>query len=284
MLAGPKAADLQAAISAVDQAQQTLMLRRYPYTPEEIQQQQEAVVQARANLALRSEPNRPEDIQQAQAAVEQARGAYDLAVAQAAEAVIYAPFDGVVAAKLLSEGALASPTTPVVTLVSDAVEVDVNVEEANLAQVFEGRPAVLTVAAYPGEEFPAVVEVVSPTADPRSRTFQARIVPTDPEHKLKEGMFAQVRIRGEERQDAVLVPNEAIVQRGGKSVVFVAADGRAHLRELQLGITDGKQTEVLAGLEPGDQVIVAGQETLNDGDMVRISAGPQPPGVAGSNM
>jgi RND family efflux transporter MFP subunit len=269
VLAGAKAADMQAAISGVDQAQQTLSLRRYPYTPQEIQQQQEAVAQARANLALRSEPNRPEDIQQAQATVEQARAAVDLARAQASEAVIYAPFDGTVSAKLMSEGALASPTTPVVTLVTDDVEVAVNVEEARIGQVAQGRPAILTVSAYPGEEFPAVVAMVSPTADQRSRTFQAKIVPQNPGGKLREGMFAQVRIRGDERQNAVLIPNQAIVQRSGKSVAFVMVDGKAQIRDLQLGVTDGRLTEVTDGLEPGDQLIVAGQETLNDGDAVR---------------
>ncbi|MBX5490126.1 MAG: efflux RND transporter periplasmic adaptor subunit [Chloroflexi bacterium] len=273
VLAGPKAADLQAAVSAVDQAQQTLILRRFPNTPQEIQQQQEAVAQARANLALRSQPNRPEDIAQARASVEQARAALDLARAQAAEAVIYAPFAGVVSAKLLSEGALASPTTPVVTLVTNEVEVVVNIEEARIGQVHEGSPAVLTVSAYPGEEFPAVVAMVSPTADPRSRTFQAKVVPQNPEGKLKEGMFAQVRITGEERQNVLVVPNNAIVQRAGRSVAFVAVDGRAQLRELQLGITDGRQTEVLSGLQDGDQLIVAGQETLNDGDQIRITQG-----------
>jgi HlyD family secretion protein len=232
------------------------------------------VEQARANLALRAQPNRPEDVQQAQAAVEQARGAYDLAQEQAAEAVITAPFNGVVSAKLLSEGALASPTTPVVTLVTDAVEVDVNVEEARVGQIHQGSPAVLTVSAYPGEEFQATVDVVSPTADQKSRTFQARVVPTNNQGQLRDGMFAQVRIQGDARPDAVLVPNEAIVQRSGKSVVFVDADGKAQQRELQLGITDGKNTEVVAGLAAGDQVVTAGQDTLNDGDAIRVAARP----------
>jgi RND family efflux transporter MFP subunit len=187
--------------------------------------------------------------------------------------VVYAPFAGVVSAKLLSEGALASPTTAVVTLVTDEVEVVVNVEEARIGQVVQGRPAVLTVSAYPGEEFPAVVAVVAPTADQRSRTFQAKIVPSNPGGKLREGMFAQVRIRGDERPNAVLVPNAAVVQRSGRSVAFVVVDGRAQLHELQLGLSDGQQTEVLAGLDPGDQLIVAGQETLNDGDAVRLGGG-----------
>jgi RND family efflux transporter MFP subunit len=196
----------------------------------------------------------------------------DLARAQAAEAVVYAPFSGVVSARLLSEGALASPTTPVVTLVTDEVEVVVNIEEARVGQVPQGRPAVLTVSAFPGDEFQAVVASVSPTADPRSRTFQAKVVPTNNDGKLKEGMFAQVKIRGDERGNAILIPNQAIVQRSGKSVAFVVADGKAQLRELQVGITDGKQTEVTSGLEPGDQLIVAGQ----DGAHCRGGLLPQP--------
>lgn len=68
-----------------------------------------------------------------------------------------------------------------------------------------------------------------------------------------------------------LIPNEAIVQRNGKNVAFVVADGKAARRELELGITDGRQTEVVAGLTPGEQLIVAGQDTLNDGDAVRIT-------------
>ena len=168
----------------------------------------------RPGAALGAQP--AQDVQQARAAVEQAQGAYDLARAQANETEIDAPFTGVVSAKLLSEGALATPSTPVVTLVSPDVEVAVSIEEARIGQVPQGRPAVLVVSAYPDEQFQAVVEVVSPTADPRSRTFQAKVVPLDPSGKLREGMFAQVRIRGDERQDVVLIPNEAVVQRAGR--------------------------------------------------------------------
>src|SRR5262249_39164921 len=73
MLAGPRAADLQAAVAGVDQAQSQLALVQQPYTVDEIQQQQNAVTQARANLAMRAQPARPEEIAQAVAGVEQAR-------------------------------------------------------------------------------------------------------------------------------------------------------------------------------------------------------------------
>jgi RND family efflux transporter MFP subunit len=119
-----------------------------------------------------------------------------------------------------------------------------------------------------------VLTVVSPSADTRTRTFQTKIVPENPDGKLKDGMYAQVAIRGESRQDVLVIPNEAIVQRSGKSVAFVVLDDRAQLRELQLGITDGEQTEVLSGLAPGDQLVVVGQESLRDGEPVRVSGAP----------
>src|SRR5581483_7826046 len=248
VLAGPKAVDLVAAYAAVDQGQQNLVLQQYPFRPREIEQQQEAVEQARANLALQQEPNRPQEIQQAQTAVVQAQGAYELALAQAAEAYVYAPFDGMVAARLVSEGALATPTTPLVTLISRNVEIGVTIEQELLGQLGEGSPSVVTVSAYPGQTFPAVLAVVSPSADTRTRTFQTKVVPENADGKLKDGMYAQVTIRGETRQDVVVIPNEAIVQRSGKSVAFVVVDDTAQLRELQLGISDGEQTEVLSGL------------------------------------
>src|SRR5207248_11254512 len=118
--------------------------------------------------AMRVQPSRPEEIAQAVAGVEQARASLDLARGQAAEATVTAPFDGVVSAVLLSEGALANPSQPLMTLVTDAVEMALNVEATRLDQIMEGRPAILTTPAYPGEEFRAVVVNVSPTADPRS--------------------------------------------------------------------------------------------------------------------
>ena len=88
-------------------------------------------------------------------------------------------------------------------------------------------------------------------------------------------LFAQVRIRGDARPDAVLIPNAAIVQRAGQSVAFVDVDGKAQQRVLTLGITDGSNTEVASGLDAGDQVITAGQDTLNDGDAVASRPAPR---------
>ena len=131
---GPQAkADLETALASFQQAQNTLYNTRVPYRDEEIQQQREAVRQARAAVVLKAEPNRPEDVAQARAGVEQARGAYNLAVEQEKDAYVYAPFDGVISARLMSLGALASPTTAIYSMVSDHVQIWVNIEESDLS-------------------------------------------------------------------------------------------------------------------------------------------------------
>jgi membrane fusion protein (multidrug efflux system) len=87
-------------------------------------------------------------------------------------------------------------------------------------------------------------------------------------------MFAQVQLTAAEKPDAVLVPREAVVQQPDGPVVFVADNGRASQRTLQLGMQDDKSYEVLSGVQPGEQVVVAGQNALRDGAPIQIVGQP----------
>jgi len=268
------AAELQTALGGVAQAQNTLVTTQQPNRLQEIEQQQQAVVQARANLVLQAVPFRPEDVAQARAAVEQARGAYELSQAQYADAFVYAPFDGGVSAKLLDQGGLASPATPIVALVSNSVQVVVNVEDGDLADVRVGGPARLTVAAFQGQTFDARVDAISPAADPQTRTFQTKLVTANEDQRLKDGMLAQVQIHGDERA-ATQIPRAAVVQRSGQTFTFVVVDGKAARRSLQLGLSAGGRQEVLAGVEPGELAISPAVQTLSDGDPVTVVGAAQ---------
>ena len=102
-------------------------------------------------------------------------------------------------------------------------------------------------------------------------------------------MFAEVKIVTAAKENVVLVPKDAVVQRSGKAVVYVVADGRARQVDVAGGLSDDKQAEVPSGVKAGDQIIVAGQATVNDGDPVRPGgAGPaagapgKPQGGAGA--
>jgi RND family efflux transporter MFP subunit len=226
--------------------------------------------QAEAGYALRANPYTQEDLNAAQAAVQQAQAALDAAKAQQAEAFIYAPVDAVIASRNASVGAMAGPTAPIATLVSDSVEVTVPVEEARVASIHAGQTATLTSAAYPGETFSGTVLSVSPSGDPRSRSFTARIRPDDSAiGKLKAGMFVQATINTDAHDNVPVVPRAAIAQRDGKQTVFVVGpDNKLALRPVKVGLTSDRVAEVLDGVSVGERVVVLGLDDLREGQVV----------------
>lgn len=240
-------------------------------TAEQLAQAEAAVAAAKAQLDLVRQPTTQYDLQAAQAGVAQAQAAVDLARLQLAEATVKAPFAGVVAQRLVSEGAMVGPTSPVLMLVSTDIEVVVNVDERALATVKTGQSATLTTSAYPGEEFAATVTAVAPTLDAQSRTVQARLTPQDQEGKLRDGMFAQVRLTADAAvRDALLVPKSAVLDEQGETIVYVIADGKATRQTVTTGATDGQRIEVVDGLAEGQTVATSNITSLRDGVEVTV--------------
>ena len=280
MKRGPTAQEIQQAQSAVDSARAALssaeaklaQLEAGP-TADELAVAEAAVTQAEQTLALKRQPYTAQDVQTAQAAVEVATVALGIAKAQLADANLVAPFSGTVTQRFLSPGALASPSTPVVALASFDAEIVVTVEEARLSRLKPGLHATISAPAYPGESFAGKVASISPSADARSHTFTMKVVPDNTDGKLKSGMYTEVKVTAEERASALLVPRDAITQRGGKDVVFVVADGRAEMREVVTGLPENNNVEILSGVKAGEQAIVVGHGGLNDGDPVRVAGG-----------
>jgi HlyD family secretion protein len=275
---GASAEDLQIATSTLIQAQQTLAKARQPFTEQDVEAQRQAVLQAEQTLSLRSNPFTESDVQTARAQLAQAQAALEAAKVNALEGAIVAPYDGVVLARPLAEGALTNAQTAPITIASAQVEIVLNVDEARVGQLKAGQPATLALTAFPGKTFPAKVVSIAPSADARTHTFPVRVRPEPAAAELRAGMFAEVKVVTEEKPNAVLLPKEALIQRGGKAVVFVAQDGRAKQVEVPPGLSDDKNLEAPAGITAGDQIIVAGQATVNDGDPVRIGGGAGAPG------
>lgn len=271
MKRGPKPEDIQQAEAALAKAEARLKQLKGGPTEEDLKAIDAAVEQAQQayNLALR--PYTQHDIEMARAGVTQAQAALEMAEIALAEAKVVSPVDGVVADRLQSEGALVSPQTPIVNVISDDVELVLGVEESQIGQVQMGQKAEITVAAYPGVAFPAKVSVIAPSADPRSRTFQVKIRPDQNDGRLRQGMFAQVSIVTQEKAKAVLIPKEAVVTRSGQPSVFVLKDDIVQMRPVKLGLSRDGTVEVLNGVDVGEEVVVVGQNDLRDGDKVRKS-------------
>lgn len=141
----------------------------------------------------------------------------------------------------------------------DTVWLNAAVPEALAAQVHEGDGVAANFAAFPGEKFEGRVAAVLPEAQSDSRTFRVRIELANKNRRLRPGQFAAVQWSGAPRS-ALLVPSEALIHTGKRTLVMLALDGgRFQPAEVRIGAEAGAETEVLAGLSEGEAVVTSGQ-------------------------
>jgi HlyD family secretion protein len=228
------------------------------------------VAQAQLKMALTQKPYTETDLAAARATVEQAQAAVELAKTQLGYATMRAPFDGVVAEVYTSKGSLVGPQAPVALLVSDNVEVVVNVEESRIGQIQKGQNASLRVPAYPDRDFPAVITTVPPAADSKTHSFAVRVAPADGKQLLRSGMYADLAILAQEKNQALLVPRSAVTQVKNQPAVWVVTGDVAQSQPVTTGLLDADRVEILSGLKPGDAVVTAGQPNLTDGAKVQV--------------
>ena len=123
------------------------------------------------------------------------------------------------------------------------------------------------------ETFRGVIYYIDPAVDEKTRTVLMKMRIPNAARKLKAGLFATVRIDIGDFPSATVIPEESIVPQGGDSFVFVVENGVAHLRQIRIGLRQGGQVQVLSGIKPGDQVVVAGIQKIRDGAPVRVNPG-----------
>ncbi|MBI4320934.1 MAG: efflux RND transporter periplasmic adaptor subunit [Chloroflexi bacterium] len=265
--------DLKQAENGVLIAEQQLQLARSPFTEREIKQAENAVLVAEQQLQLARSPFTKEEFDIARAQLAQAQAALELVQSQLAETTILAPIDGVVSEKYLDIGAISSPQTPALTIVSTDLEIALSAEESRVGQFRVGQPVSLSLSAYPGRDFAGTVSSIAPTIDPRTRTFVVKVKVNDEEKRLKAGMFARVTLSAEQQARVLLVSEQALIKRGAETSVFVVGDGRAQLRRITIGASDGRNAEIISGLRSGDIVVVGPPSSLKDGDPVAAEGG-----------
>ncbi|MCE4554874.1 efflux RND transporter periplasmic adaptor subunit [Roseateles cellulosilyticus] len=215
-------------------------------------------------------------IEVAQAQLRQARVNYDYAT-------VRAPFDGVVTARAAQVGEIISPLsagggftrTGVGTIVDmDSLEVNVDVNEAYIAQVKPDMPCEAVLDAYPDWKIPSHVVAVIPSADRGKATVKVRVALEQKDDRVVPDMgvrvsFLAAKPKTESRPvPGVLVPPEAVTQRDGAPVVFVVRDNRAEPRAVQLGADVGKFKLATSGLKSGETVVVSPPPELKQGSTV----------------
>jgi RND family efflux transporter MFP subunit len=170
-------------------------------------------------------------------------------------------------------------TRTVVCVVGDLsqLRVETYVPERYSVYMRRGLPAQVSFEAMPGEVFPAEVDELSPALDPASRTRQIRLrfIPGaggQIDSRILSGMFATVSLVTNSHVDIPVIPRNALINTYGSWIVFVIPPNSetAQRKEVTLGLESEELVEITSGLEPGEQVVIAGQNFLNDGDPVRV--------------
>ncbi len=191
---------------------------------------------------------------------------------------VKAPISGRVVAFTPTIGTMVSQSSPVAQIAdTDELEIQVNVAERFISRIEKGQTAVVTFDAYPGVEFKADVFEISPVLDTTSRTMSIKLRVNPPDDRIRVGMYARVRLVTDSVKNALVVPTTSIVSRDGKPYIFVVAsqkDGdtpaKVKMQEIELGISVDAKTEVSKGLAAGDEIVIKGQNILNDGANVNV--------------
>jgi Cu(I)/Ag(I) efflux system membrane fusion protein len=173
----------------------------------------------------------------------------------------HAPVSGVVSELSVKEGASVSDGMPLMTI-SDLSKVWViaEVTEDQAAWVVPGKPAEVRLASRPGAVIEGKVDYIYPELNRTARTLQVRIALPNPGLALKPGMYANVTLFGGASAAAVLIPTEAVITTGKRSIVLIAeGGGRFRPVQVKTGSENDGRTQILAGLKAGDQVVVSGQ-------------------------
>ena len=188
-----------------------------------------------------------------------------------ADASIISPVDGEITRKHVEVGEFIEAGTPLFDIAKiDRVKLVVHVSELEITRLHKGQDAEISVDGYPGIVFHGSVDTISAQADPQTRAFPVEIlVVNDRAEKLLPGFVGRARIRGRSFENAISFPEEVVVQRDGRPVVFVAAGDTASVRAIETGFADRGRVLVTKGLKPGDRVIVTGQHSLRDGDSIQ---------------
>jgi RND family efflux transporter MFP subunit len=222
-----------------------------------------------------------QQVQASEARIREAQQAVD-------NCTINAPYDGIVVSKDAQVGEMVSPIsagggftrTGIATIVdmnSNEIEVDVN--ESFIARVKDHQKVTAILDAYPDWEIPSHVRTVIPTADRQKATVKVRISFDKLDPRILPDMGIKVTFLSDEpvkKPDAnapvvaALLPNEALHDDGGKSIVYLVKNDKLERRAVAVGNKQGTQTEVLSGITAGDVVVVKGPANMQDGLAVQI--------------
>jgi membrane fusion protein (multidrug efflux system) len=224
----------------------------------------QALTRTRELLAQRASSQA--DLERAEATARSTEAQLELLRVRLARTTVRAPFTGVVGQRFVSLGDYVTTATRLASLQTvNPQRAAFQVPERYAKDLAVGQRVVFRVAALPGREFAGTVDFVDPVVQLPGRTITVKARVPNPRRELQAGMFIEARLATAVRPTAVVIPEDAVLPLQGSNFVWVAKDGKATRREVELGVRSPGFVEARSGVESGEQVVVAGQERLAEG-------------------
>ncbi|VAW89518.1 Probable Co/Zn/Cd efflux system membrane fusion protein [hydrothermal vent metagenome] len=199
---------------------------------------------------------------------------------------IHSPFEGRVMNIGAREGQYVTPKNELY-LIADLSRIWVNVDvfEDEMSWLKEGDRAEMRVRAEPGRTYKGQITFIHPILNPKSRTVQVRLEFDNADLSLKPGMFANVTLYVDPQPNAVVVPSEAIVRSGSREQLFVVREpGKFEPREVTLGVSAEGMTQILSGVEAGEQVVTSSQFLIDSESKLREATAKMMAVMAGESV
>ncbi len=288
------AATLQTAKASLTNAKlvydQNKQLYKQGYVSEtQLQQSQANYIQAQqaynnAVVGLRNNVVSLQSVRSQQASAQAAAAQARVLGTQLSQTYLYAPYDAVVANRLLDPGAYASPSQPILQVARiDRVWINVNVPDDNLPYVRAGKIVSFQSSSLPGRRFSAPIGTVNAVPTSGTLSYLARIDLINPGYALRGGMLVTVTVTKERAADATVVPRSAVAQSpSGGSVVYVVTNNKAEAVPVRVGVQTDTLAQVISPrVQPGTMVITTRPDALKDGSLVAVNS-PEAPAASGT--
>jgi len=225
---------------------------------------------ARQRQLMESQSSTTSELERAEATARQTQASLDLLRLRLDRTVVRAPFAGVTGARLVSVGDYVTSQTQLVGLQTvSPMRVAIDVPERYAEALRTGLRISFTVAALRNREYTGTVDFVNPVVRLPGRTIMVRGVVPNPRGELQPGMFAEGKLVAAVRENAAVVPEDAVLPLQGRTYVWVIADDKATRRPVELGVRTPGFVEIRSGVTPGERVVVGGLERLTEGAAVR---------------
>ncbi len=287
-LNGPREEEIAQLEAQLEQAESELKLRRENYerqrklfeegylSQEEIDQANNQFIAAQSsyqstlkNMEMTKAGATEEEIAKLESQLTQAEAQLKQAKLQKSYTEINSPIKGIVAEVSAQRGELIGNNTAVIISNIDRIKLTAYVSEKNINNIIPGDQVKIKFTALT-EEITGKIKNISPRAASNRRSFPVEILVENPDNIIKAGMTAQVSIPIARAENSIILPQNALLEDAAGYYTFVAKNGQAERRNLEISLENEDNAAVSSGLEAGERVITLGKESLSDGSSINI--------------